>query len=260
MTRLFALSDPHLSLATPGKEMDRFGEHWRDHSRTIESRWREVVALEDVVLIPGDISWAMRLPQALADLEFLGRLPGRKVILRGNHDYWWSSLSKVRHALPAGMYAVDGDAVEVGPFVIGGTRLWDIPGVSFADFIDWTGDRAPISAMISEDDVQRSRRIYEREMGRLRRAMQDLSGRRPAADRPVRVALTHYPPCSADLSQTDATLCIEASGASHCVFGHLHSVRRDRGAVFGRGREVEYHLTSCDFLDFRPKLIAEAAP
>src|SRR5882672_9439245 len=102
--RVFALSDPHLSFGTPGKTMDRFGPQWVDHPAKIERAWRERVGERDLVLVPGDISWAMGLEQARPDLEFLARLPGIKILGKGNHDYWWSSISKLRHALPPGMH------------------------------------------------------------------------------------------------------------------------------------------------------------
>ncbi|MDO4572295.1 MAG: metallophosphoesterase, partial [Clostridia bacterium] len=101
--RVFAIGDLHLSMAEE-KPMDIFGEVWRDHAHKLRALWRETVREEDWVLIPGDISWAMRLEDALPDLFFLGDLPGSKLLLRGNHDYWWSSRARVEAALPAGMY------------------------------------------------------------------------------------------------------------------------------------------------------------
>ena len=102
--KLFAIGDLHM----PGgddKPMDVFGGHWTDHVAQISGHWRELVGEEDVVLIPGDISWAMQLNAAVPDLETIAELPGRKILCKGNHDYWWSSLSQVCRALPAGMEA-----------------------------------------------------------------------------------------------------------------------------------------------------------
>ena len=96
--KLFAISDLHLSAHKP-KSMDIFGSHWCCHWEKIQADWREKVSDEDVVLVCGDLSWAMRLPEALPDLEEICRLPGKKVLLRGNHDYWWSSASKVQACL-----------------------------------------------------------------------------------------------------------------------------------------------------------------
>lgn len=107
--RFFAIADPHLSSAHP-KPMDIFGGNWHGHPDIFFARWREVVRDSDVVLIPGDISWAMSLEDALVDLRDIADLPGHKLILRGNHDYWWSSISKVRNALPERMQALQHDA------------------------------------------------------------------------------------------------------------------------------------------------------
>ena len=97
--RIFSISDLHLP-GNADKPMDIFGAQWENHWDKIQSNWREMVDEEDCVLIPGDISWAMKLEDAIGDLEEIGRLPGKKIIIRGNHDFWWSSISKVRRALP----------------------------------------------------------------------------------------------------------------------------------------------------------------
>ena len=103
--QIYAIADLHLSL-TSEKPMDVFGEAWRGHAEKLERNWRERVQADDLVLVPGDISWAMQLSAALPDLSFIGRLPGKKVLLKGNHDYWWSAIGRVRASLPAGMRAL----------------------------------------------------------------------------------------------------------------------------------------------------------
>ena len=103
--RIYAIADLHLSLVSE-KPMDVFGEAWRDHADKIDRNWREVVQEDDLVLIPGDISWAMQLSAALPDLAFIGHLPGKKILLRGNHDYWWSAIGRVRASLPAAARAL----------------------------------------------------------------------------------------------------------------------------------------------------------
>ena len=126
--RLFALSDPHLSLAG-AKPMHVFGPRWDDHTRRIEENWKATVRPEDVVLMPGDISWGMRLADALPDLEWLAALPGRKVLLRGNHDYWWQSLNKLRALNLPDMHFLQNNHVIIDGVAIGGSRLWDFPGI-----------------------------------------------------------------------------------------------------------------------------------
>ena len=120
---LFAIGDLHL----PGgeeKPMDIFGDHWENHFEHIAADWRARVKDGDVVLIPGDISWAMQLERAVPDLQKIGALPGRKVLIKGNHDYWWNSVSKLRRVLPEGMSALQHDALDMGDFVVCGTRGW----------------------------------------------------------------------------------------------------------------------------------------
>jgi uncharacterized protein len=260
--KIFALSDPHLSFGTPDKKMDRFGPQWVDHAAKIERAWRERVGPGDLVIVPGDISWAMHLDGARPDLEFLGRLPGTKILGKGNHDYWWSAISKVRRALPAGMHALQGDAVRVGDVVVGGTRLWDIPGASFRDWIDWKEDGRSdaASTMISPeprgDEAAETARVWERELGRLARALAEIE--RLAGGDALRIAAVHYPPCVPELDETAATRAFEAAKVRHVVFGHLHSVKRDRPRPpFGERGGVRYHLSSCDWIDFIPTVVAE---
>ena len=124
--RLFAIGDLHM----PGgddKPMDVFGPQWDRHFLRISEAWRATVGEEDTVLVPGDISWAMQLENALPDLREIAALPGRKILCKGNHEYWWSSITRVRAALPEGMTALQFDAVDAGPCVICGTRGWTYP-------------------------------------------------------------------------------------------------------------------------------------
>ena len=123
---VFAIGDLHL----PGhaeKPMDVFGSHWDRHFETISENWRAKITHEDIVLIPGDISWAMQLSDAADDLAASGELPGTKLLLRGNHDYWWSSLSKLRAALPKSMHVIQNDAMLLDGRVFCGTRGWTFP-------------------------------------------------------------------------------------------------------------------------------------
>ena len=124
--RIFAIGDLHL----PGgddKPMNVFGPHWDGHWEKIRADWLSRVAEDDVVLIPGDISWAMQLRDALPDLRSIGELPGRKILLRGNHDYWWGAITRVREALPEGMYALQNDALTLDSVTFCGSRGWTNP-------------------------------------------------------------------------------------------------------------------------------------
>ena len=234
--RLFAIADLHL----PGgqtKPMDVFGAHWERHFERISEDWRQRVAPEDTVLIPGDISWAMQLRDAVPDLQAIGALPGRKVLIRGNHDYWWGAISRVREALPEGMEALQQSAVDLGPCVVCGTRGWTIP----------TAD----TALSAEDQ-----KIYLREIQRLSMALD--AANRMAAGRPV-VVMLHYPPLY-DLERASGfTALMEAAGVHTCVYGHLHGPAVRAGFNGAQGG-VRYLLTSCDSLSFRLREIDLDAP
>jgi len=250
--KLWALSDPHLTLATPSKAMHVFGEQWRDHEDKIRRNWTRIVQDDDVVLVPGDISWASRLDDALTDLEFLHRLPGTKVILEGNHDRWCSSPSQVRAELPPSIRLLSGDHLEVGDWLLFGTRLWEHEEANVDDLIAWNrlSDKTPANR--SNEDKERNERIWTREVERLRRCVEAL----PHRPRLRRVCLSHYPPLGSSLAPTRATAVIENSGADLCVFGHLHSIRKalhpPAGDLMGTVRGVRYVLASCDYRDFTP--------
>ena len=124
--KVFAISDLHLSVNNP-KPMDIFGPAWENYIEKIFVDWREKVGEEDLVLLAGDFSWAMKLEDSIADFQMLEDLPGKKIIIRGNHDYWWNSISAVRKILPKNFYAIQNDALKFGKFIICGTRLWNLP-------------------------------------------------------------------------------------------------------------------------------------
>ena len=133
--KLWALSDPHLAFGVPNKSMEAFGETWKKYPERIEAHWRAQVAESDLVVVPGDISWGMRIEEALVDLEWLERLPGTKIILRGNHDYWWPTSKKLKEILPPSIQFIHNNALLFGEVAIGGARLWDTPEYSFNDLI-----------------------------------------------------------------------------------------------------------------------------
>ncbi|ADV67654.1 metallophosphoesterase [Deinococcus maricopensis] len=230
--RVFAIADLHLAFVTP-KPMTVFGPTWAGHPDAIFDRWRDVVRPDDVVLLPGDLSWAMKLPDALTDLAPIAALPGTKVLLRGNHDYWWPSISKLRAALPSGMYAVQNDALRFGDVVVCGTRGWSTPG--------------------SDEFGAEDARIYAREQERLKLSL-DAAGRLGGART---VLMLHYPPTSANFSATGFTALIEAYRPDAVVYGHLHGANPER--TLRRWQGTPAHLVAADALQFTPKLILDDA-
>ncbi len=252
--KVFALSDPHLSFGVPNKSMDRFGEEWIHHPQKIERNWRAIVTPQDVVIVPGDISWAKKLPDVMPDLEWLHGLPGTKIILQGNHDYWWPSTTLLDQELPASLRFVQNNHVKVGPFLFFGTRLWDTKEYSLFDLIAWDPKKGPIPGMKNDSDLETQERLYDREIQRLKLSIATLPQHEPG----IRIGLTHYPPLDHLLNPSRASKLLEEAGAKHVVFGHLHSIKPEwNGKAFGKSNGVEYHLTACDYIDFTPKLICE---
>lgn len=223
--QIFAIGDTHLSRARP-KPMDIFGEQWRNHDEQIRENWNSVATDADILLIAGDISWALRLEEARADLDFLAGFRGRKLLLKGNHDYWWSSLARMRAVAPAGIDFLQNDAHIFDGVAVAGTRGWSLPAAS-----------AP------EPDLHH----FRREVERLRLSLADLRGR----DYETLVVMLHYPPLAALDQPTEFSEVIEAAGASLCVYGHLHG-RDIATAAEGERRGVTYKLVSADAVHFRP--------
>ncbi len=222
---IYAIADLHL----PGgdiKPMDVFGAHWADHFERISENWRSRVTEEDIVLLPGDLSWAMSLADAKPDLNAIGELPGRKVILRGNHDYWWSGIGRVRDALPEGMYAVQNDCLYLDDTLICGTRGWTLPG-----------------EQTNSDDMK----IYQRELLRLNMTL--TQARRLSKDKPI-VCMMHFPPLTDSVRDTEFVDLLEQYGVADVVYGHLHGAGL-KIAFKGEHRGIRFHLVSCDGLGFK---------
>lgn len=255
--KIFALSDLHLSFAKP-KPMDVFGPGWSDHSSRVELSWRAAVGADDLVLVPGDVSWAMKLEEAAADLAWIAALPGEKVFVKGNHDYWWSTIGKVRRAAGAGMHFIQNDVCLLDGVACAGARLWDFPEVR------WAPPPAGGSALPgaegkhargeTEPDPEK---IRARELERLECSLSLLP-----REATLRVALTHFPPISGDGSATPLTRLMDKYEVDLCVYGHVHhahllspEARAGTDCVLGKTR---YVLAACDWLGCAPKLLAEA--
>ncbi len=227
---IYAISDLHLAANDPSKAMDIFGEHWRDHDRKIEKAWREGVSEEDLVLVPGDISWAMHLKDAMADLRFIADLPGKKILLRGNHDFWWNSLTKIRSVLPEGMEVLQNNAYRFGAAVICGSRGW----------------------VTSAEESSQDYKIYMREAQRLRLSLE--AGERLRQEGDKLLVMMHYPPFNDRQENSLFTELYREFGVSLVLYGHLHNL--SAGYAFEGEREgVVYRHVSCDYIDFTPQLL-----
>ncbi len=225
--QIYAIADLHVSL-TSEKPMDVFGEAWRGHAEKLERNWRERVQADDLVLVPGDISWAMQLSAALPDLSFIGNLPGRKILLKGNHDYWWSAIGRVRSNLPEGMRALQNDSIVEDGIGICGSRGWLCPG--------------------SNNFNAEDQKIYLRELDRLSLSLASL----PAVE--TKIAMLHFPPFLDKEKGSGFTERLEDAGVQIVVYGHLHG-EANRYAFEGERNGITYHCVAADKLDFAPKRI-----
>jgi len=253
MPHVFALSDPHLSFGTPGKSMDRFGEEWIQHPTKIKTSWCSLIKPDDFVLIPGDISWAKKSAQAKADLEWLHHLPGTKIILRGNHDFWWESPKKMSEILPPSIHALQNNALALGPFVFFGSRLWETELYTCESAIDWDPRKGPLPEALSEAEKAEQESTYKRELERLQLSINQVNNF-PGY---IPIGLCHYPPYGLPHATSPATELFEQVRPRAVVFGHLHSVKAE-APVNWNHNSTQYHLCSCDYLGFTPKLITSA--
>lgn len=245
---VWALADLHLSFGVPNKEMDVFGEVWVNHPQKIERHWKEVVAEEDLVLIAGDISWAKHLEESLLDLEWIDTLPGTKVMIRGNHDYWWSAISKVRSILPPSIHVIQNDSFSWHDEVtIAGARLWDTPEFSFNGIVQEVEVDCVKPLTETDLDEERAEKIFRRELMRLEKSLCSLN---PRAKK--RLVMTHYPPLGPGMEETRVTRMLEEHRVDICVFGHVHSLMHTKDPLFGELNGVRYVMTAGDYVDFHP--------
>jgi predicted phosphohydrolase len=223
--KIYAISDLHLSLSGE-KPMDIFGDKWEGYLDKIKLDWQEKVSEEDVVLICGDISWAMKLDGALSDFSWFDGLKGKKILIRGNHDYWWQGITRIRESLPSGFFALQNDAVKIGNIVFCGSRGWAVEG--------------------SPDFKETDRKIYLREVERFKLALN--SAKKLIEDGDELICLIHYPPFNVRLEPSLFTNLFEEYNVSKVVYGHLHG--KDAKAYYKTNfNGVTYILSSCDMVD-----------
>lgn len=227
--RIFAISDLHLSLDGQ-KPMDIYGGQWIGHTEKIKKNWKAIIEDEDVILLAGDSSWAMKHEDAIRDLSWIAELPGKKVLVKGNHDLWWTSVSKL-NALFQNVYFLQNTYFKAGEFAICGSRGWICPGDS--------------------EFTEHDQKIYEREIGRLRLS---LSAARNAGETKL-IGMMHYPPANDAAEASGFTELFEEFDVTTVVYGHLHGTDPHLRGLQGWRNGIEYRLTSCDFLNCCPFLV-----
>jgi predicted phosphohydrolase len=228
--------------------MEVFGPRWADYHHRLVEHWVDQVDEDDLVLLPGDISWAKHLDEAAVDFEWIDSLPGTKVMIRGNHDYWWGSLNKMAHFLPSSIHAIHNTAFTWKGVSICGARLWDTPEYSFDDYIEFIPNQKIIKKkdIDPEKKAKEDERIFQRELQRLETSLQALD-----SEADLRIAMTHYPPISATLEDSRTSALLEKYKVDVCCFGHLHNTRLNL-PMFGTKSGVRYVFVAADAIDFRP--------
>lgn len=226
---IYAIGDLHLSGAIP-KPMTIFDEKWENHWQKVCEAWRCSIGDEDLVLIPGDISWGMSLEQAKLDLDAIAELPGQKLLLRGNHDYWWSSSTRVRSILKENMFILQNDCFVFEGKAVCGTRGWILPH--------------------AQDFTAHDQKILNRETIRLELSLQSAQAR----GYEISVVMMHYPPHNERAEANAFTALFDKYHVKEVVFGHVHGAAC-RGIPQGNIRGIQYTLVSCDYLNFIPKRI-----
>ena len=222
---IYAISDLHMSIANP-KPMDIFGAKWANYLDNIKQDWLEKVQSEDIVLISGDISWAMTTADALKDFEYFKDLPGKKVFIRGNHDYWWKSITRLREQVPEKCYLLQNDAIKFGNVVICGSRAWLTPG--------------------SPDFTKADEKIYLRELERLKMAFFRANELREENDKLL--CMVHFPPFNVKRDDNEITALINNNAVNAVIYGHLHG-KESRTDKLLIKNGIPYYLTSCDLVN-----------
>jgi len=216
---LYTMADLHLSFSTE-KPMDVFGDRWKDHPEKILSRWP--LTEEDTIVLPGDFSWAMNFRELAADMEFLQSLPGKKILSKGNHDYWWETLAKMTKfaADYPSVSFLHNNSYTVGEVSVCGTRGWTL------------------------ETTDEDEKVLNREVGRLKTSLEK------AEKEPL--VFLHYPPLFGDLRCEPILEVLKQFGVKECYYGHLHGAGAGSLAVQGERDGISFRLVSADYLDFTP--------
>ncbi len=226
---LFAIADLHLSLGED-KPMDIFAG-WSDYVTRLSENWNKLITENDTVVICGDISWAMKLEETYTDFKFIDDLPGKKIFLKGNHDYWWGTKSKMENFLDCnGLNSISilfNNAYVVGDFAVCGTRGWFLENES-------------------ENDIK----VLNREVGRLTASIEAAlkTGKQP-------IVFLHYPPVFNNTKCDEIFNVLLKYDIKKCYYGHIHGKKNMRSAVEGMFEGIQFKLISCDRLSFMPVLV-----
>ncbi|MBU5311681.1 metallophosphoesterase [Tissierella carlieri] len=225
---IFAIGDLHFD-NTGDKPMGIFGDNWLNHEEKIIDNWRTNIKEDDLVLLAGDISWALKLEEAYEDLLKIDELPGKKIIIKGNHDYWWNSLRKLNNLGLKTINFLQNNSYIYDNIGIVGTRGWSSIDVDTVEDQDY--------------------KVFNRELNRLKLSLDSL---RESVEKII--VVLHYPPFNIDCSPNGFIDIVKEYNGDICVYGHLHS-EGHKYAVEGVVEGIEVHCISSDYIDFIPKKI-----
>lgn len=230
---IYAISDLHLSFST-NKPMNIFGNNWDNHDKKIKDNWLETVKDNDTVLLPGDFSWGMTFEETKPDFEYLNELPGRKIMLKGNHDYWWGTTNKIKQFLLENNFnnidILYNNSYLVEDKVICGTRGWTIVG-----------------------NDEENEKVYKRELLRLEMSLED--GVSKYGENKEIIVCMHYPPTNDKLmGNSEFIQIMKKYNVKKCIYGHLHADAH-KEAVEGNVDGIDIKLVSCDYTDFKLVLL-----
>lgn len=242
MAKIFAIADLHFSFgeyvdlrrlreASIGKPMGIFGSKWENHYIKIYENWVRSVAEEDVVLIPGDISWALKLEDVKYDLDFIEKMPGKKILGKGNHDYWWQSQKKILEMISDNISILYNNSLTLrDDIALCGTRGWLCPN----------------DASFSEHD----KKLYKREIIRLENSL----SKAPKGKNII--VMLHFPPVNNNHEKSEFIELMEQYSVKICIYGHLHD-NAVNTRIEGENWGISFQLVSSDYLDFKPMLLFE---
>ena len=239
---LFTIADLHLStLDATNKSMEIFGHKWQDYMKRLEINWKKLVQDEDTVIIPGDISWALSLEEATSDLIFINSLPGKKILGKGNHDFWWSTMRK--HTAHFEKHGIDtisflyNNAYIVDDFVIAGTRGW-----FFDEKTSMTQNNADFDKLTARENLRLETSLKEAKL------LSEESGKEI-------LVFMHFPPFWQDSTSPGLLKLISDYGVKNVYYGHIHGNYTVEPKI--RYEDINFHIISADYLDFTPKIIVK---
>ena len=236
---VYVIADLHLCTDNESKSMEIFGNRWKDYKNRIQTNWNKLVMPEDTVIIPGDISWALTLQDAISDLKFIDSLNGKKIIMKGNHDFWWSSVSKMNTLFSElsidSISILNNNALEVEDYIITGSRGW---------FIDPSVQTKNVNA-----DFEK---VNNRELIRLKIGLEAAQKMKEETGKEI-IAFFHFPLVWGEFKNEGIINLLNEYEIKRCYFGHIHGNYTANGSFEANG--IKMYLISADYINFIPYYI-----